>query len=321
MLWIRPASRSILAFILFVGAFAAIAARAEEGTFDSDGVKIRYVAEGNGEPVILIHGFAANVEMMWRMSGTLAQLAEHHRVIALDCRGHGQSDKPHEPEKYGVNMVQDVARLMDHLKIEKAHLVGYSMGGAITLKFATLYPDRVISAIPCGFGWVRPSDVDAKGHLSALVDSLESGGGFDPLIQALIPPDEPQPTPDQMRGLNQMLLMMNDAKALAAVARGIRELGIEEKDLARLKAPTLVIIGSKDTLKPDADRLAKARPDVQVKILEGDNHMTTFQDPELGDAIEQFLKDQAAAPTMPAESAKPKAASEPAARKPEPAIP
>ena len=74
-------------------------------------------------------------------------LAKDFRVIALDCRGHGKSDKPHDATKYGNEMIEDVARLMDHLNIPKAHIVGYSMGGAITGKFITMHPDRVLTAV------------------------------------------------------------------------------------------------------------------------------------------------------------------------------
>ena len=99
--------------------------------FDSAGVRIRYVSAGQGEPIILIHGWAADAEM-W--DSLMQDLSRDYRVIAFDCRGHGRSDKPTDPKQYGMEMVNDVVRLMDHLGFSKAHIVGYSMGGSIALK-------------------------------------------------------------------------------------------------------------------------------------------------------------------------------------------
>src|SRR6266568_1595320 len=102
------------------------APKAEEQFFQSDGIRIRYLIAGRGEPVILVHGWAASAEMWSRL---MDNLSTDHRVIALDCRGHGKSDKPHDPAQYGEEMVNDVVRLMNHLGIRKAHVISYSMGG------------------------------------------------------------------------------------------------------------------------------------------------------------------------------------------------
>ena len=146
---------AVLVLILVVGAgYAWFTYRLQNRVvgkfFESDGVRLHYTDEGAGEPVILIHGFATNADLNWRVPGITQALAEDYRAIALDVRGHGLSDKPHGVDQYGTKMVNDVIRLMDHLEIEKAHVVGYSMGGFITLKLITMYPDRIISAAPCG---------------------------------------------------------------------------------------------------------------------------------------------------------------------------
>lgn len=125
--------------------------------FDSDGVKIRYTIDGEGEPLVLVHGFTASGAMNWRLPGAIRLLSKRYRVITIDCRGHGRSGKPTRVEAYGVEMVRDVVRLLDHLKIERAHVAGYSMGGMITLKMAALYPNRMRSAMVGGMGWTRPS--------------------------------------------------------------------------------------------------------------------------------------------------------------------
>ena len=114
--------------------------------------------------MILIHGYTANAEGKWIKSGIAQALAARHRVIAIDARGHGKSDKPHDPGKYGPRMAADVIELMDHLKIAKAHVHGYSMGGAILTQILAKHPDRLITAI---YGGVRSAgnrcEVDRAG--------------------------------------------------------------------------------------------------------------------------------------------------------------
>ena len=119
-------------------------------SFDSDGVAINYFEQGGGTPVILVHGLGINAQANWMATGVFQRLAKHYRVIALDLRGHGLSGKPHEPEQYGPKMAEDIVRLMDHLRIEKAHVMGYSLGGFVVLKLIALHPERLLSAAPCG---------------------------------------------------------------------------------------------------------------------------------------------------------------------------
>jgi pimeloyl-ACP methyl ester carboxylesterase len=115
----------------------------EDRFFDSAGVRIHYTVEGNGEAVVLIHGMAFDLAMNWEAPGIVKGLADRYRVVALDVRGHGRSGKPHEPKMYGHHLVADVIRLLDHLKIEKAHIVGCSMGGRIAGALLTEHPERV----------------------------------------------------------------------------------------------------------------------------------------------------------------------------------
>lgn len=113
---------------------------AEDRFFDSAGVRIRYVEEGRGEPVVLVHGYTSDIEGQWIETGVSPALSRHHRVIAFDARGHGKSGKPHDPRAYGPEMARDVVRLLDHLGIAKAHVVGYSMGAHIVAQLLTLHP-------------------------------------------------------------------------------------------------------------------------------------------------------------------------------------
>src|SRR5215813_8335717 len=123
-------------------------------SFQSDGVRIAYWDEGEGEPVLLIHGFASNVATNWIDPGWVATLAASgRRVIAFDNRGHGQSEKLYDPEHYGAPvMAEDALRLLDHLGIERADVMGYSMGARISAFLVLAHPARVRSAVFGGLG-------------------------------------------------------------------------------------------------------------------------------------------------------------------------
>ena len=127
--------------------------RTEGFYFDHDGVKIHYTVEGEGEPVILIHGFAVNGDMNWRRMGVNRALRKEYKVITIDTRGHGLSDKPYEKDAYGEKMAWDVIELLNYLDIKEAHLVGYSLGGFIALKCVVSHPSRWKSLTIMGSAW------------------------------------------------------------------------------------------------------------------------------------------------------------------------
>jgi len=179
----------------------------EDQFFNSAGVRIHYTIDGKGEPVILIHGYAVSIASNWGTPGIIKGLSDGYQVIAIDNRGHGQSDKPHDVDSYGNKMVDDVIRLMDHLKLKKAHVVGYSMGGLLTEALG-------------GAGWSDPNDHSQEQLLNQLADSLEQGKGIGPLIVALNPVGAPLPTAQAIETTNEFFLASNDPLALAAVARG-----------------------------------------------------------------------------------------------------
>src|SRR5438093_3674173 len=130
---------------------ASLAQPTTTGSFDSNGVQIQYADRGSGEPVVLIHGFTGSYVRHIESPGLMDRLEKAgYRSIAIDCRGHGQSGKPRDDSAYGMEMVADVIRLMDHLKIERAHLFGYSMGGAIVSQLLVRQPTRVLTATLLG---------------------------------------------------------------------------------------------------------------------------------------------------------------------------
>src|SRR5215471_8890114 len=119
-----------------------------ERFFLSDGLRLRYLDGGAGDPIVLFHGFAHDADR-WVKSGAFRQLATRHRVLALDCPGHGQSDKPHDPARYTA-MDADIVRMLDDANVPRAHCVGYSMGGAIVGRLLFRHADRVLTATVVG---------------------------------------------------------------------------------------------------------------------------------------------------------------------------
>ncbi|MEJ7767187.1 MAG: alpha/beta fold hydrolase [Chitinophagaceae bacterium] len=134
---------------------------AQDKFFNSNGLQIHYLEQGTGVPVVLVHGRGGSLQS-WIDSGVLLNLAKDHRVIALDCRGHGKSSKPHDPKQYGQEMALDILRLLDHLAIGKAHIIGYSLGGNITAQLLVIHPERFLTATLAGaagrFQWTAKDD-------------------------------------------------------------------------------------------------------------------------------------------------------------------
>jgi len=261
---------------------------AEDQFFDSAGVKIHYTIDGKGEPVILIHGYATNIAGNWGQPGIIKGLSDSYEVIAIDNRGHGQSDKPHDATAYGNKMADDVIGLMDHLKIRKAHIVGYSMGGFLTEALLTEHPNRLLTATLGGAGWTDPNDHSQEQLLDQLADSLEQGKGIAPLIVALNPVGAPPPTPQAIEMTNKMFLASNDALALAAVARGHFPLVMESRIRAN-KIPVLALIGEVDPLKAGVDRFNGMLPHLKVVVIPGANHLTAFSNPSFLSSLRSFL--------------------------------
>jgi pimeloyl-ACP methyl ester carboxylesterase len=288
--------RTFLLLVFLTAAAPALVraqpAGAEDKFFNANGVKIRYVEAGRGDAVVLIHGFSSSLDGNWRQNGVFDALAKDFHVVALDCRGHGTSDKPHDAASYGMQMVEDVARLLDHLNIRKAHIVGYSMGGAITGKFIATHPDRVLTAVFGGssprLGWTAQNERDAI----ELAESLEQGKGMRPLILRLAPPNEPKPSEEAIERSSQASLGRNDALALAAVQRGNKDQVVTLADVRALSMPLLAVIGSADPIKAGVDAFKRIKPELQVVVIEGATHSGARGAPgrpEFAAAVRDFL--------------------------------
>ena len=271
-------------------------AGAADGVFDSNGVKIRYVTEGTGEAVVLIHGWMGD-SSMWgtdKSGNTKLSAADGFRLIALDCRGHGKSDKPHDPEKYGPEMAADVVRLLDHLKIGKAHLIGYSSGAFIAGKVAATHPERVLSVVYAGQAPViteamKPSDFS---EVDVFAKAVDEGKGLGAYIIEAMPDDGPKPVKEFADAIANSLYGDKDVKAFAAAGRGFKNLDVTVEQLAKCKAPILFIHGGNES-DHVKNRVATVRELLgrgEVRIVEGGDHMTTIIKPEFGAAILEFLR-------------------------------
>jgi hypothetical protein len=266
---------------------------AEDATFDSNGVKIRYVSEGEGDAVVLLHGWMSDATMWGRDSAGNPKLSPQpgFRVIAMDCRGHGKSDKPHDVNQYGAEMAADVVRLLDHLKIKKAQIVGYSMGSFIAGKVAATYPDRVTSVIYGGQAPLLTGEAGSR-EVDAFAKAVADGKGMGAYILEVSPSDRPKPTPAQAEAYANYLFKGKDTKALAASGLSFDRLEVTLSDLQRCSVPIMFVFGSKEpaNLKERVGKLQKQLSKVEVKEISGADHMTTLISPEFGSAVVKFLQ-------------------------------
>jgi len=281
----------MLLVLVVLGHVALDCVAAQNQFFDSNGVRIRYVDQGSGPPVVLIHGFSGSLESGWVETGVLPNLATDYRVIALDCRGFGQSDKPHDPKSYGIEMSQDVVRLLDHLGIPRAHIVGHSMGAGITAQLLTTNPDRFLTATLSGSaGRQQWTPQDAAAAEAEAVE-FEQGIPFRSLILRTAPSDQPKPTDEAIQARSQQLLARNDRLAMAAVVRSRGEQTFSAVQMAAVQVPTLGLIGSADANLAAMKQLPSVLPTLKVVVIEGATHSGTLgvtRRPEFVDNFRAF---------------------------------
>lgn len=259
--------------------------------FDSAGVRIRFVDLGPsgpdepaaGPPVLFLHGFTLDLETQWLESGLLRSMARDHRVVALDLRGHGQSGRPHDPAAYGLPMALDAVHLLDHLEIERADLVGYSMGGEIALKLLALRPARWRRAVLGGAGWMRDGDFKHQTWAGGVpvLEQIEPGAS---IVDAFAPPPEMAPS-DALRAV----VDANDPRALAGVSRGMASMTVSDAELRGIETQTTVIFGERDWIRPTFDGMGAAMPDVTLRVVPGLSHEELIFDPRLEDEIRAAL--------------------------------
>ncbi|MDX2287952.1 MAG: alpha/beta hydrolase [Hyphomicrobiaceae bacterium] len=244
-------------------------------TFSSNGIEIAYRDGGEGQPVLLIHGFASNVATNWESTGWAAMLERSgYRVVALDNRGHGQSAKPHDAGLYGAPiMAEDARALLDHLGLTDTHVMGYSMGARIAAFLALRHPERVRSLVFGGLG-------------HNMVRGMAGTGPIAHALEAAHIEDVTNPTARTFRAFAEQT--KSDLKALAACIRSSRD-PIREDDLARITCPVLVAVGSDDVIGGPAEPLARLIPGAIAMTIEGRDHMKAVGDKAFKDAVVTFL--------------------------------
>jgi pimeloyl-ACP methyl ester carboxylesterase len=252
-------------------------------SFQSGGLSLAYdditPAAGALGAVVLVHGFAANRAEMWRRLGWLAALERAgYRTVALDLRGHGESAKPHDPAAYDEDdMAGDVLALIDHLGLDRPHLLGYSMGARLSLAAALAAPGRLDKLILGGVG----------GRLLTREPAPETAMT---MAQALTTPDPGGITDPILRGFRQFAENQGDDRvALAAFSQGRRG-GLTPGALAAVAVPALVVAGTRDELAGDPQALADAIPGAKAVSLPACDHFSAIPHALFKAAVFDFLE-------------------------------
>ena len=266
-------TRSVLLLLLAPALLSAqAAARDTFFTAGGGGARIHYIDRGAGRPIVLLHGFTGSLERHFVASGVAANLEKDFRVIAIDLRGHGTSDKPHDPSAYGAQMGLDVIRLLDHLRIQRAHVVGYSLGAFILGWLETMYPHRIATATLVAGAPPLYFTARMKDSLYADARELEGDLPFRSLFLALTPAGTPLPTDSAMRAMSQSMVARNDVRALAALQRARSQLVVTPEKMMDVRVPTLGVVGTADPMHQSLVELKAAMPSMKLVTLEGVEH-------------------------------------------------
>lgn len=260
----KLAVTSVSLIALALAGFAEAGAQEDAYFSASDGVKIHYLAMGQGSPVLLIHGSSGSAGVNWFGNGVAQALATGHHVIAIDLRGHGKSDKPHDPSKYGPAMARDVVELLDHLEITKAHIHGFSISGGVVSQLLATHPERFITASYGGSG-IR--EVDPKWMLKVPKDVA----WIDPLEERLSNKGRARTNVDReaLRALFQYPWEPGERFGETDAPYAL--------DLTKITVPVLAIIGEYDRPHMKTHRMNREIKNFKSIVLLGKSHLTSLQ--------------------------------------------
>ena len=244
-------------------------------SFHNGAVEIAYLDEGEGDPILLVHGFASSKNVNWVYPTWVSELKKHgRRVIAFDNRGHGDSTKLYDAAQYEIAiMAGDIVALMDHLKLERADVMGYSLGSRMTAVLARSQPQRLRSAILGGIG----------------IGLIEGGGPGESVAEALEAPsldDVTDPVGRTFRAFADQT--RSDRRALAACLRGSRRL-MTTDEAAGIAVPVLIAVGTSDEIAGSAQALGKIIPGSQVLEIPNRDHMRAVGDKVYKSGVLEFL--------------------------------
>ena len=241
-----------------------------------DGVRIAYETVGSGPSVVLVHGFAASRVQNWKGPGWYETLTgAGYRVVAMDCRGHGDSDKPHDPTAYDHSiMAEDVAAVMEAANAMPAFLMGYSMGGFISMHVLMDHPDMIKKLVVGGVG---------GSYLG------RAFGSRDAIADALVADDKSKITDPISKSFREFAEQSGkDRQALAACMRANRR-PFTAPELKQSKRPVLVVCGENDALTGPPEPLAEAFADGRAIVVPRRDHMTTVGDKVYKEAVLEFF--------------------------------
>jgi len=244
-------------------------------SFHHGAVEIAYLDEGEGEPILLVHGFASTKNVNWVYPTWVSELKRSgRRVIAFDNRGHGESSKLYDAGDYEIAaMASDIAALMDHLNIERADMMGYSLGSRMTAVLARKQPQRIRSAIFGGIG----------------IGLIEGGGPGENVAKALEADtleDVTDPVGRTFRAFADQT--RSDRRALAACMRGSRRLMTRE-EAGEIAVPVLIAVGTTDEIAGSAEALGRIIPNSQVLNIPNRDHMRAVGDEIYKAGVREFL--------------------------------
>ena len=250
--------------------------------FDSDGVRIAYIdvapASGAGDPVLLIHGFGSNHAVNWVNTQWVKTLTHAgYRAIALDNRGHGQSDKLYDPAAYTPTaMAEDARRLLDYLGIDRADVMGYSMGARVAATLVLNHPERVRSLLIGGLGIHL---VEGEGLPPGIAEAMEA-----PSLDVLT-----DPTERMFRAFAEQT--KSDRKALAACVRGSCQ-NLSRGQVAQIYAPTLIAVGTKDHIAGSPQEVATVMPNARAIDIPTRDHNVAVGDMNHKRGVLAFLAER-----------------------------
>jgi pimeloyl-ACP methyl ester carboxylesterase len=244
-------------------------------SFHNGAIEIAYLDEGEGDPIVLVHGFASSKNVNWVYPSWVSELRKDgRRVIALDNRGHGDSAKLYDPAQYAIaEMATDVLALMDHLAIPRADIMGYSMGGRIAANIALNSPQRLRAAI---FGGIGMAMIDGGGPGENVALALEA-----PSLD-----DVTDPVGRTFRAFADQT--RSDRLALAACMRGSRGL-MSKEDAGKIGVPVLIAVGSTDEVAGSASALGQLIPGAEVLDIPNRDHMRAVGDKVYKTGVIDFL--------------------------------
>jgi pimeloyl-ACP methyl ester carboxylesterase len=243
-----------------------------------DGVRVAYHdwnAGADGPPIVLQHGFTVSSVSTWFLTGIVDALTRHgRRVIAIDARGHGETDKPHDSAFYGgVRLARDLIGVLDSLNVESYDLVGYSMGAMIAVH-AAARDVRVRRLVLSGNGayLLERAKTDAAFLSVEIAEALEA--------------DDPARITDTAGAWLRKVADASQADrlALAALARSL----FERLPVDAVRVPTLVLVGDADPFAWGAERLANAIPGARLELVPGD-HISTVHNVHYARSVLAFL--------------------------------